>query len=314
MPLAWSFPFIVAGLYLQAGRIMRVIIGIAAVLLAIINIATAFTVMNYWSDESFDGYFTNVEPALQYLRENGINHCYSSYFDVYAINYLTDEKIVCSQPLNERFYGWPLPYKDLVDASTNVAYVLGPSQRFMKGHFERDLEIMNITSRITVCGKFDVHTDFKPSKPLHEQRVPAEDLHFAASQNPDEADALNDGDRLSRWESYHAQEKGMWIDIHLDTPQPLQRLSFHYDSYAHDNAFAINILSKTDDGSWETVTNAVPYALYPFEMKNNHPVYGSQFQTISFKPVTTDTLRIEIETPKEGNDWTIGEIEVYRRN
>jgi len=266
--------------------------------------------MNYWSDESFDGYFTDVKPALEYMRKNNINRCYSSYFDAYVIDYLTDEEIICSQPLNERFFGWPLPYKALVDSSTNVAYALGPSRRFMKEHLVRDLEIMNVTSHKEVCGRFDVHTDFKPASPLHEKRVLPQDITFSTSQSPETAGNLNDGDRLSRWQSHHAQEKGMWIDMQFASTQTVKRISIHYDFYAHDNARSINILAK-DSSGWKPITNSVEFVMQPFEMKNNHPVYGSQFQTVSFTPTATDRLRIEIESPKEGRDWTIGEIEVY---
>ena len=121
---------------------------------------------------------------------------------------------------------------------------------------------------------------------------------------------MNDGERRSRWRSHQAQEKGMWVDIHLPSAMPIKRITLYYDYYPYDNAHAINILATTDDG-WKTVLAPVPFEMQPFEFNNGHPVYGSQFQTIRFDPVLTETLRIEIEEPHEGRDWTIGEIQVY---
>jgi hypothetical protein len=180
----------------------------------------------------------------------------------------------------------------------------------MQEHFNRDLEIMEVTSHKQVCGRFDVHTDFKCARAENEKRIPRSDIDISTCYEVDDASNLNDGNRLSRWQSRHAQEKGMWIELKLSEPISVNRLSFHYDYYAHDNAWSINILSKTD-GDWKMVLKAVPFEMQPFEFINNHPIYGSQFQTISFDPVITDVLRIEIETPKEGRDWTMGEIEVY---
>ncbi len=309
MPLAWSFPFLVADLYRRSKKIPRVILGFAACGLAIVNMATASLIMGYWAGEEFDGYFTDVRPAIEYMQEKGIRHCYASYFDCYAINYMSDEKIVCSQPHNERFYGWPLPYKELVDAATNVAYAMGPSHRFRPEHLDRDLEILGVTSHKAVCGKFNVHTDFMPKQPREELVLPEASLSITASHCSEAAALLSDGDRLTRWHAHHLQEKGMWIEVRLPSKMPVARVNLFYDHYPYDNAHAIDILAADDD-EWRPITNAVPFVMHPFEFINGHPVYGSQFQTIRLDSVPTDAVRIEIAQPHEGRDWTIGEIEI----
>lgn len=312
MPAAWCLPFVIAALYSAARhRWLTSTIGTIALLLTLINAAAAIGIARYWSAESFDGYFTDVKPAVEYLQQRGINHCYSSYFDAYVIDYVTDEKIVCSQPYNERFYGWPLPYKELVDGSTNAAYVLGPSRRFMPEHFKADLEFAGVTSKLTHRGRFDIHTDFHNPLKVSETLIPSNQITFSTDDNPEEAARLNDGNRASRWQSHKAQYKEMKIDIKLASPQPVRRITFYYDYYPYDNANAINILSIGGNAT-NAVTNSVAFEMQPFEFINNHPVYGSQFQTIRFPPVTTDHLRIEIAEPHSGRDWTIGEIQLYR--
>ncbi len=311
MPLAWCFPFILAALYTKAGKKNRALIGTVAILLTLLNIASASLIMRYWSAPNFDGYFTDVKPAVAYMRAKGITHCYSSYFDAYVIDYTTNEKIICSQPFNERFYGWPLPYKELVDASTNVAYALGPSRRFMPEHFVADLEYMHITSTQHKCGKFTVHTNFRqPITPLP-IKIPANTITCTTQYSPDDANKLNDGNRTTRWQSHKAQHKGMYIDIHLAQKQPINRITFYYDGYPYDNARSIDIINLSDSHK-VTITNAVPFDMQPFEFINHHPIYGSQLQTINFPPAETRDLRIQINEPNPGRDWTIGEIQLYR--
>lgn len=313
MPLAWCFPFLIADLYMRSKKAPRIVLGTLACGLAVVNVATAGLVMKYWSADEFDGYFTDVRPVIEYMQEKGITRCYASYFDCYAINYMADEQIICSQPHNERFYGWPLPYKELVDADTNVAYAMGPSHRFRPEHLDRDLDILGVISHREVVGKFNVHTDFKQKIPRREELLPATSLKITASHESEAATTLHDGDRLTRWHAHHSQEKGMWIDVRLPSEMPVARVNLFYDYYPYDNAHAVNILANTPEG-WTPITNAVPFVMHPFEFTNGHPVYGSQFQTIRLEPVLTDAVRIEIATPHEGRDWTIGEIEIAVSN
>ena len=103
----------------------------------------------------------------------------------------------------------------------------------------------------------------------------------------------------------------MWMDITFSSPQPIRRISIHYGFYVHGNAQSVNILSQIN-GEWKNIAATVPFVIHPFEFVNNHPVYDGQFQTISFDPIVTDRLRIEIEDPREDRHWSIGEIEVHR--
>ena len=56
-----------------------------------------------------------------------MRHAYASYGPAYRLTWESGERIVASQPWNERFRHWPLPFLDEVRFAKNVAWVLTPS-------------------------------------------------------------------------------------------------------------------------------------------------------------------------------------------
>ena len=313
LPLVWTFPFLVAYLYLNARRAGRIVLGALAVLLAAFNAATAVAVMKQWSAAGFaleEARIADLGPAVRYLGERGITRCYSCYFNTYRLNFMTDERVICSQHYNDRFYGWPLPYKDAVDAATNVAFVLGPTYRFRADELEDDLKAMAVAYRREAYGDMQVYTDFRWAPPRPEKLVSRDNLQVATDVYRQDERLLVDGMYETRWRSHGAQTQGMGIELRLKQPVPICRVSLYYNLYPYDRARALKIMARQGD-AWQTVLARVPENFERFEFINGHPVYGNQVQTIRFEPVVTQALRIEIAEPSPGRDWTVGEITVY---
>jgi hypothetical protein len=227
------------------------------------------------------------------------------------IAFETDEKILCTQPYNTRFDGWPVMYKDEVDASERVAYVLTHSDRFTADRFEDDLRTMEVTCRKDLCGEFMVYTDFKTPRKPPDTLVPLDQLSIKTSHNNASAGILKDGQRTQRWGSHHPQERGMWIEITLPTLKKVSGLGLWYNQYAHDMAPVLKISAREDKG-WRPLLSSVPGQLDPFVFRNNHPTYGEKMQTIEFPGIRTDGLRIEIVEPNSRQDWSLVEIGVYQ--
>jgi hypothetical protein len=61
------------------------------------------------------------------LEARGIRRAYASYGPAYRLTFETGERVVVSQPWNERFLHYPLPYLDEVRVARDVAWVLTPS-------------------------------------------------------------------------------------------------------------------------------------------------------------------------------------------
>jgi hypothetical protein len=313
IPLVWSFPFLMAYGYRRTGTVGRPILTALTILLLALNLMEGAATMRRWAKPDFSDYLKcyGLKPVFQYLDQRGINRCYGTYADAYRITFETDERIICSQPYNERFPGWHVPFKDIVDPAANAAFVLSDTYKFLPRQLEEDMVTMQVRGRKETCGHYEVYTDFEPPPfPSPGPEIPATSLAITTSHYPEGAAALHDGSYVKRWRSHQSQEKGMWIEIRLPSAHSISQMSFYYNQYRYDRARAMRLLAH-DGQTWTNVVESISHKLDCFEFLNGHPVYGNEMQTIRFPAVTTDRLRLEILKPEPGRDWTIGEIRVF---
>ena len=316
LPLVWSFPFIMGYLYAISSRRVRMALGAGAILLALFNLTTGVELMRAWSRPGFastQADMPDLRPAIQWLDRMGINRCYATMWVASRIAYETDERILCSQPYNTRFYGWPIPYKEEVDASRIVAYVLTHSDRFTADRFEDDLKAMIVSCQSRICGEFIIYNVFKTTREPAGTMVPKDQVSIRTSHNNSSAGFLTDGQKTKRWGSHHPQEKGMWIEIALKSPRLLKGMGLYYNQYAHDLAPSLKLLARKGQ-EWKTLFPSVSGKLDRFAFLNSHPVYGDKMQTIQFSVTQTDALRIEIVDPNPKQDWSLVEVDLYQKN
>jgi hypothetical protein len=69
----------------------------------------------------------DLGPVRRVLEAHGLRRAYASYGPAYRLTYETGERIVVSQPWNERFLHYPLPYLDEVRFAGSVAWILTPA-------------------------------------------------------------------------------------------------------------------------------------------------------------------------------------------
>ncbi len=312
--LALALPFIVGFLYAAAGRRARRVLGALAISLAVLNLGTATAVMRAWSRSGFarEIKLFDLRPAIAYLDERGIHHCYATYFDSYRMNYATDERILCSQSYNERFPGWPLPYKAAVDAATNVACVSADGFRFKPDDVERSLRRMGLDFHKERHGDYTIFTDFSRTGGVAEARMEPARLRFASGGAARGLDALADGRYDRWWRQGRAQAAGDWIEVELGRTAAVCRVALFYDGYPFDRAPALDLMGRMS-GRWQPLAVGVKQDTDEFAFINGHPVWGHTLQTIRFEPTLTDALKIQIAVPAPGRDWTIGEVEVFER-
>ncbi|HUG52688.1 MAG TPA: hypothetical protein VMR21_03775 [Vicinamibacteria bacterium] len=94
------------------------------------QLTTGALLLGAWRRAGPEGIVPDCRPALHFLEGRGVARAYASYHTAYCLTYMSGERVVASQPWNERFYGHPLPYLDEVRLATRVAWVLVPGVDF----------------------------------------------------------------------------------------------------------------------------------------------------------------------------------------
>jgi 4-amino-4-deoxy-L-arabinose transferase-like glycosyltransferase len=69
----------------------------------------------------------DLGPLRRALASRGVRRAYASYETAYRLTFESGEHVVVSEPWNERFRHYPLPYLDEVRFAKNVAWILAPA-------------------------------------------------------------------------------------------------------------------------------------------------------------------------------------------
>jgi hypothetical protein len=112
--------------------------------LAVLHAPASLALLDAWRSP---GAWQPLVPACREivaeLDRHGVRHAYASYNTAWCITWTSGERIVASQPWNERFPGYPLPRLDRVRASSDAAWVFVadadfdmPPVRVMAGKLE----------------------------------------------------------------------------------------------------------------------------------------------------------------------------------
>jgi hypothetical protein len=98
--------------------------------LATLHLVAATRLLSAWRTadrERAPFLLADLRPVRAHLEGHGIRRAYASYGPAYRLTFDTGERVIVSQPWNERFLHHPLPYLDEVRFAKNVAWILTPS-------------------------------------------------------------------------------------------------------------------------------------------------------------------------------------------
>jgi hypothetical protein len=309
---AWAFPFVIAFIHARASsRWLRRTVGVLAVLLAGLNAATTFSVMQQWAEPSFaaeEASLYDVRAVLAYLEQEELDRVYASYHLAYRLTYLSDETVTAGQYYNERFPGWPLPYVAAVEAAPDVAYVMAPRFAINAAAFEAHLDETDVTYHRQEAGDLVVYHNFAWAP--RGRWLQPEGIRASSSHHPQQAGLLIDGQPAVRWRSQSPQDTTMWVALEWNRPVYLEHVLLFYDFYRHDRAVAMAVEVRTQ-GEWQVLIEDVGSALDALLMEGGHPQYGHEFQRIRLGGVMADGLRLRVLEPSVGRDWSIGEIRLW---
>lgn len=270
-----------------------------------------------WSNPAFVAgplELPDTRPLIRFLEEHGIRHAYAHYWLSYRMTYETQEKIVVSEPYNERFAGKPVKFLDVVSAADKVAYIAHPTLGIGANDFETLLKGIGGSWQKTNINCFTVFYDFTP--PCGDERklreIPRERWQVSASLKPENAFLTIDGKTDTFWASETPQVPGMVINVDTGAIYPVAKLRIDLGNVTCDYARGIKIEVSTDNRQWQTAFEYGDVAGGLF-WDNNQPHYliHDNFYTCAFAPVPARYLRIT-QTGNEPNFWwTIAEVRAF---
>ncbi len=311
-PAALSFALLLAQAVCHAPKGLRHLAWAGALILLIAQIPTGWRMARDWQTPGFAERMglPDLQPALQKLKELEIHHAVASYGAAYRITYSSGGSILAAQPFNERFPGWPIPYKADVDAASDVAYVLTDAIRFLKpAVFERHLRTMGLTASVVTAGSFRIYHDFKtPGTPPLVQLDPAL-LEVTVPTTNLAPTLIHDGQTRPPWRTHRAQQAGDRIELQWPGERPLAAIVLVYEN-DRDTAKTMR-LSLRSEGEWQVHPEPFSGPSDKFDRREGRPIYGRSVKRIPLQGQQADGARLEITEPNGGRDWTVAEIEVY---
>lgn len=313
-PIAVVFPFIIAGILTAAPGRIRIWVMAVATVMATYHFITAFRITREWKLDYFGPLVMStpdLKPAITYLNANDIHHTVASYWAAYRISFESDGGIICSQPVNERFPGWPLPYKAEVDASTNVAYVLTDKINHLKPKiFERHLQEMNVDAQVYTAGHFKVYHDFTAVDYGRTDPLDQSFIAVSASESADKCLNIIDQNPATYWRSEKFQHTNQWVEFSFHSPVEITRMVIGYGDFEHDQPPAIDVNYFTH-GTWKEWSREARADIDKFAWENGHPVYGRSQQTFLLRSDSVEKIRVRIVSPNAKRDWTISDVRFY---
>lgn len=319
LPLAWAFPFMVVYLYGLAGRRGRMLLGTVVILMAGLNVAQSVHLIAVWRTPGFARQTADlqpIEPVMDYLEEQRITHFYASFWWAYRFTFASQGRLVCSQPFNERFRKWPLPYKDAVDQSPRAAYVLTntPQARAPAHKFIKMLKYHQFDATVKRIGPNYIFHDFTFQGYGPARQVTPDQFTLTVDANPRLADRLVDGDPDTIWSSLRPQDRSMAIQFDFDIPRTIYYVRVFFDPRAFRQTPSYRILGSSDGIDWIVLKAKIRPRIEKFRIGQGHPYFAKQFrQDHPLAPTRIKALRIMIQTPQQGHPWSLGEIAILEQ-
>ncbi len=240
----------------------------------------------------------DCRPALRLLEERGLRHAWASYDTAWCLTYLSDERVLASQPWNERFPGAPLLLRERVRAAREAAWVLQPGADFdlpSPARFEAFVSGTGGRLRRTDVGASVVYDRFV---------APFADHGWA----PREAPVLGDGD-LTSGVTEPGHGPATWS---LDTPATMAALTLIGSPDGEGLPHGLALEVSTDGRTFERVARLRPgQRVRELVWANGQPQARDDLDafTLAFTPRRVFAWRL---TPRPAQGpWRLCELRVH---
>ena len=234
-------------------------------------------------------------PVRRALLERGVRRAYASYGPAYRLTWESGEQIVVSQPWNERFRHYPLPYLDEVRFAKNVAWVLTPripTDLPTPRSFEDALLASGGSAKKLEVGSAVIFHDFVPPMGPTIEAWPG-------------AGEASDLDPLT---ALHPAP-GQAVTFTLTPPRPLDGVTLVAGAGEPRLLRSMDVLVSADGSAFERVAaRRRREEREDLRFVNGHPQYVIDHDLIAV-PLGGRTVAALRVTPFEATDeWSLGEL------
>lgn len=240
----------------------------------------------------------DLAPMREALERNGIRRAYASYGPAYRLTYESGERIVVSQPWNERFLHYPLPYLDEVRFAIQAAWVLTPripSDLPPPAEFEGALRAAGGAWRRTDLAGAVVYHGFVPP-------YSAEGAPLAG------AGAAGDGD-LSTVLSPDAKQPTV---LTLPAPVALDALTLMAGFEGPRLLRSVDVEVSADGATFETVAQRRRRGeREDLRWVNGHPQYVLDHDVLSVPLGGRIVAALRLTPHASGDPWSLAEVLVH---
>jgi hypothetical protein len=241
----------------------------------------------------------DLGPARRVLEAHGLRRAYASYGPAYRLTFETGERIVVSQPWNERFLHHPLPYLDEVRFAGQAAWILTPTvPTDVPGPrvFEAQLTAAGGQWRRTTAGAATVYHGFVPPfSPAVETLPPA--------------GAAGDGDPATALVPAPASA----VTFALQGPAPLDGVTLVAALRGSRLPRSMDVETSADGAVFEVVASRRRRGeREDLRWVNGHPQYviDHDFLAVPLHGRTVAAIRVRPVASDEA--WALGEVLLHR--
>jgi Dolichyl-phosphate-mannose-protein mannosyltransferase len=237
----------------------------------------------------------DLRPVRRVLESHGIRRAYASYGPAYRLTYESGERLIASQPWNERFRHYPLPYLDEVRFSKRVAWVLTPTiptDLPAPAAFEAALRAIGGSFRRLEAGAAVVYEAFVP--PFGSGVVPLPSGGAAGDLDPGTALTLDSSKPATFTLPRPQRLEGVTLLATFAGPRLLQ---------------SMDVEVSADGSSWERVAERRRRDEHDdLRWVNGHPQYVLDHDLIAIPLGGKLVAAIRIVPVASGDPWSLGEL------